>query len=120
MAASATNTARQLGAVVGVAALGAIVNSRLTSEFGQRLADSGVTGANKDFILRMLETGGNAATGIDIAHPNPLIAPLVDDATAAFRSGLHLALIVAAVLIAVASILIALIPRGVLAPDTEI
>lgn len=120
MAASATNTARQLGAVVGVAALGAIVNSRLTSEFGARLADRGVTGASKNFILRMLETGGNAASGIDIAHPDPLIKPLVDDATAAFRSGLYLALIVAAILIAVAALLIALIPRGALAPDTEI
>jgi len=120
MAASATNTARQLGAVVGVAALGAIVNSRLTSEFGAKLADRGVTGASKNFILRMLETGGDAATGIDIAHPDPLIKPLVDDATAAFRSGLHLALIVSAVLIAVAAVLIALIPRGALAPDSEV
>jgi len=120
MAASATNTARQLGAVVGVAALGAIVNSRLTSEFGARLADRGVSGASKNFILRMLETGGDAASGIDIAHPDPLIKPLVDDATAAFRSGLHLALIVSAVLIGVAAVLVALIPRGALAPDSEI
>ena len=120
MAASATNTARQLGAVVGVAALGAIVNSRLTSQFGASLTNRGVGGSGKDFILRMLETGGSAASGLNIAHPDPLIKPLVDDATAAFRSGLHLALLVAAVLIAVAAVGIAFVPRRALAPDTEI
>jgi MFS family permease len=119
MAASATNTARQLGAVVGVAALGALVNAHITDDYSATLAQNGITGAGKDFLIRMLETGGSDAAGVDIAHPSPLIKPLVDAATGAFRNGLHAALLVSAVLILVAAIVVALVPRGALAPDTE-
>jgi EmrB/QacA subfamily drug resistance transporter len=119
MAASATNTARQLGAVIGVAALGGLVTNRLTNDFGASLERSGITGGGKDFILRMLETGGQDAAGIDIAHPSPAIKPLVDAATSAFRNGLHLALLVSAVLILVSALVIALVPRAALAPDSE-
>ncbi|HEY2167732.1 MAG TPA: MFS transporter, partial [Jatrophihabitantaceae bacterium] len=119
MAASATNTARQLGAVIGVAALGGLVTNHLTSDFGASLSSSGITGGGKNFILKMLETGGQGAAGIDIAHPSPIIKPLVDSATAAFRGGLHAALLVSAVLILVSAGVIALVPRSSLAPDSE-
>jgi uncharacterized membrane protein YqjE len=112
MAAGATNTARQLGAVVGVAALGALVNSHLTNDFGATLDRAGIGGAGKDFIVRMLETGGSDAAGVDIAHPAPLIKPLVDAATGAFRNGLHAALLVSAALILVAAVVTALVPRA--------
>ncbi|HEV7194240.1 MAG TPA: MFS transporter [Jatrophihabitantaceae bacterium] len=119
MAASATNTARQLGAVIGVAALGGLVTSHLTSDFGSSLTHSGITGSGKDFIIKMLETGGSDAAGINIAHPSPFIKPLVDAATAAFRQGLHAALFVSAAMILVAATVIALVPRSALAPDSE-
>ena len=119
MAASATNTARQLGAVIGVAALGGLVTNQLSSDFGNSLTQSGITGSGKDFILKMLETGGSDAAGIDVAHPSPFIKPLVDAATAAFRHGLHEALFVSAALIVVAAAVIALVPRSSLAPGSE-
>ena len=119
MAASATNTARQLGAVIGVAALGGLVTSHLTNDFGNSLSEGGITGSGKDFILKMLETGGSDAAGIDIAHPSPFIKPLVDAATSAFRTGLHAALLVAAAMTVFAAVVIALVPRTALAPDSE-
>ena len=119
MAAGATNTARQLGSVVGVAALGALVNSTITHDFGQNLDQRGVPSGLKDAILGILETGGSGAAGLDIAHPSPDIAPLVHAATDAFRTGLHIALIVSAALILVSAIFTALAPRAALDPDTE-
>jgi EmrB/QacA subfamily drug resistance transporter len=119
MAAGATNTARQLGAVIGVAALGGLVNAHLTSDFGHSLQRQGIGGGGKDFIISMLQTGGSQAAGFDIAHPPALIKPLVDAATAAFRSGLHAALLVSAALILLGALVTALMPRAALAPDTE-
>jgi EmrB/QacA subfamily drug resistance transporter len=120
MAASATNTARQLGSVVGVAALGAIVNAHLTNDFGASLDRQGTNASLKDYILQLLETGGRDAAGVDIAHPPALIRPLVEEATAAFRAGLHTALLVSAVLIVVAAALVAVVPRTALAGDAEV
>ena len=75
MAASATNTSRQIGAVVGVAALGALVNSHLTSDLTDRLARIGVTGSAKDLIIQAVESGGGGPNStFDIAHPPALFA----------------------------------------------
>jgi EmrB/QacA subfamily drug resistance transporter len=111
MAASATNTARQLGSVAGVAALGAIVNSYITHDFAGTLRTQSQTQAGADFILELIERGGPDASGIDLAHPPPLIADIVASAAEAFRSGLHLALRVAALLIVLAAVVCALVPR---------
>jgi EmrB/QacA subfamily drug resistance transporter len=119
MAAGATNTARQLGSVVGVAALGALVSATITHDFSENLTQRGVPPGLKDAIINILQTGGSGAAGLDIAHPDPSIKTLVDAATTAFRSGLHLALLVSAVLILVSAGLTALVPRAALAPDTE-
>jgi hypothetical protein len=119
MAASATNTARQIGSVVGVAALGALVNAHLTSGFGGDLESRGVPKELRDIVINLLQTGGSGAAGIDIAHPDPSIAPLVDSALAAFRTGLHVALYVSAGLMAVAALVTLRVPRGALNPDTE-
>ena len=102
MAASATNTARQLGAVVGVAALGAIVNGYLTHDFGKHLEARGL---DANFIIGLLETGGADARGIDLAHPPPIIKSLVDAAAQAFRVGMHVALLVSAALMLVAAVI---------------
>lgn len=119
MAAGATNTARQLGSVVGVAALGALVSATITNDFGRNLDQRGVPGSLKDAIINIFKTGGNAAAGLDIAHPPKEISSLVDAATTAFRSGVHLALLVSAALILLSALITALIPRAALAPDTE-
>ena len=115
MAASATNTARQVGSVVGVAALGAIVNSYLTNHLRDKLGSGG------SFIINLLETGGSEAAGQqhNLANPPPVIKPIVDAAKEAFRTGLHAALLVSALLILLSAVITAVVPRGALAPDTE-
>jgi uncharacterized protein (UPF0333 family) len=91
MAASATNTARQLGAVTGVAALGAIVNAYLVSEVNAH------GGLLRGGILDMLETGGSSKLS---GFLNAIPANYIE----AFRRGLEVSLLVATVLIAVAGI----------------
>jgi MFS family permease len=115
MAASATNTARQVGSVIGVAALGAIVNSYLTSHLKQTL------GSSSSYIIGLLETGGSDAAGQqqNLANPPEVIKPIVDAAKSAFRDGLQAALLVSALLILLAGVITAIVPRGALAPDTE-
>jgi EmrB/QacA subfamily drug resistance transporter len=120
MAASTTNTARQLGSVVGVAALGAIVNSYLRNDFGATLHARGAVGGQADYIIDLLETGGAQAKGINLAHPPELIRPLVDAAAAAFRVGLHTALWASAVLILVAAAVTVLVPAQRMSPDSEV
>jgi MFS family permease len=119
MAAGATNAARQLGAVIGVAALGGLVASHLTSDFGQSLTDQGVVGSKRQYILNVLLTGGKDATSVDIAHPPELIKSIVDQAIAAFRTGLHVALYVSAALILVGALATFLIPKTAMEPGSE-
>jgi hypothetical protein len=105
--------------VVGVAVLGAIVNAHLTTDFGASLDRRGTNGSLKDYILHLLETGGSGAAGVDIAHPPALIKPLVDEVTAAFRTGLHTALVVSALLIVIAAVLVAAVAKSGVTVDAE-
>lgn len=120
MAAGATNTARQLGAVIGVAALGGLVNAHLTGDFGTSLSAQGVSDSQREYILGLLVTGGSGAAGFNIAHPPEVIRPLVEAAIAAFRNGLHVALLVSAALIVVGAVATALVPRTAMAPGSEL
>jgi MFS family permease len=99
MAAGATNTARQLGAVVGVTVLGALVSAAMTRGLAADLGANPLLSQVKDVILGAFKTGGDQAKGLDFAHPNALMAPFVESTSAAFRSGIHLALAVSAALI---------------------
>ncbi|HEY3736041.1 MAG TPA: MFS transporter [Jatrophihabitans sp.] len=120
MAAGATNTARQLGAVIGVAALGGLVSSHLTNDFGRSLTDQGVTGSKREYILNILLTGGGDASNLNIAHPPDVIKGLVEQAITAFRTGLHVALYVSAALIVVGALATLVIPKQAMAPDAEL
>ncbi len=120
MAAGATNTARQLGTVIGVTVLGALVNATITSGFGSSLEQRGVPESLRQTVLSILEVGGPAAQGLDIAHPDPGIASLVHAATSAFRDGIHLALVVSAGLIVASALITLLMPRSVLDPESEL
>jgi EmrB/QacA subfamily drug resistance transporter len=115
MAASATNTARQVGSVIGVAALGAIVNAYLTNNLRHSLGNAGKS------IIALLETGGASAANQqqNLVHPPALLKPVVDAAKSAFRDGLHAALLTSALLILLSALITAVVPRGALAPDTE-
>jgi len=101
IAASATNTARQLGAVVGVVVLGAIVNAQLKAVFDRPpYNDPMLAGARHD-LMRVLETGGSAG-GFN-SHNIP---PTFLDA---FLNGVKVSLVVAIVLMVVAGAVSALV-----------
>ncbi|HEV7206531.1 MAG TPA: MFS transporter [Jatrophihabitans sp.] len=110
MAASATNTARQLGAVVGVAALGAIINSHLTRAVSEFFTGPLLGGA-KDSVLKALETGGSS-DGLDLSN-------IPDAFVRAFLDGLQLALAVAIVLIVLAGVAAALVKEPAPEPDSD-
>ena len=62
MAASATNTSREMGAVFGVAILGAIVNAKLTGQLGARLKSIGIPPSFQSLVLHAV-TGGGIGNG---------------------------------------------------------
>jgi len=98
MAASATNTARQLGAVAGVAALGAIVNAHLVDEVIR--STSGILVGTRGGILAILETGGKGTIDLSAIPANYI---------AAFRQGLQVSLLVATAVIALAGLVAAFV-----------
>jgi prepilin signal peptidase PulO-like enzyme (type II secretory pathway) len=103
MAAGATNTARQLGAVVGVTVLGAMVSAAMARGLAADLDRNPLLSQIKTVILGAFKTGGDMAKGLDFANPSPLMAPFVESTAAAFRDGIHLALVTSAVLILISA-----------------
>jgi EmrB/QacA subfamily drug resistance transporter len=100
MAASATNTARELGAVFGVAVLGALVNAHLTSDLTRRLHVLKIPGGYISFIINAVETGyapSGSQGGSSIENK------VVVAAYAAFRSGLQTALLTSGLALLVAA-----------------
>ena len=63
MAASATNTSREIGAVTGVAVLGALVNSQLRSDLTGRLQHLGIPANFQSIVIHAIETGGVPSSG---------------------------------------------------------
>ena len=107
MAASAANTSRELGAVFGVAALGALVNGQLTSDLTRRLHAIGVPSSFSGLVISALETGrvpggGKVPAGYEKQY-GEIVAKVIDAAYAAFRSGLDVALLTAGALVLAAA-----------------
>ena len=63
MAASATNTSREMGAVFGVAILGAIVNAQLTGQLAGRLKAIGIPPNFQSLVLHAVTSGGISGGG---------------------------------------------------------
>ncbi|HVT20777.1 MAG TPA: MFS transporter [Mycobacteriales bacterium] len=105
MAASATNTARQLGVVFGVAVLGALVNARLTADLKHRLDELHIPKFFQGYIIDKYEHG---AAPDKSTLQGQVFAQIVDKikvaAYAAFHDGLALALVISAILIAAAAV----------------
>ena len=57
MAASATTTSREVGTVIGVAALGALFNRRLTADLTRRLTELGIPPDFRQTVITAVETG---------------------------------------------------------------
>jgi EmrB/QacA subfamily drug resistance transporter len=106
MAASATNTSREMGAVFGVAILGAIVNAKLTGQLAARLKAIGIPPSFQSLVLHAVTGGGIGGGGAanKAEHSkNEIVAKIatkvVNAAYQAFGSGLHLALEISGVLL---------------------
>jgi len=122
MAASATNTSREMGAVFGVAILGAIVNAKLTGDLAAKLKAIGIPPSFQGLVMRAIETGGTASGGsvsraersknTEIAH---IATKIINAAYQAFGSGLHEALALSGCLILVGAVVAVItihVPRG--------
>lgn len=108
-AASMVNTARQVGAVIGVAVLGSMVISTMTSDLTARMNRLGV-GDYRSIVLNALYTGQVPAGGSGSVSQyqdsyGSIVTDVVNAAYGAFRSGLEVSLIIAAIVIAVAAII---------------
>ncbi len=98
MAASATNTSRQLGSVFGVAVLGALVNAQLTGALTDRLRTLKVPSSFFSEIISFIETG-TAPKGVAVGNGsgNTIEDHVVQAVYGAFRTGLEQSLVVAGV-----------------------
>jgi len=96
MAASTSNTSRQLGAVVGVAVLGAVVNAQLTGSLKDRLHAIGIPAQFQSIVLQGVTHGAASSQGAAASKANPALTAIIDKvinaAYAAFGDGLDVAL----------------------------
>jgi EmrB/QacA subfamily drug resistance transporter len=114
MAASATNTSREIGAVTGVAILGALVNARLHSDLVASLNHLHIPANFQAIVINALETGTVPANGQTAgpAGQQATVNAVIHAAYGAFAAGLHAALYLSAVLVALAGIIAAVTLRG--------
>jgi hypothetical protein len=98
MAASATNTSRELGAVFGVAVLGALVNAHLNGDLTHRLRVLKIPTNFISIIINAVETG-TVPSGVGAGHGtgNAIENHVVEAAYGAFRTGLEQSLVIAGV-----------------------
>jgi MFS family permease len=106
MAASAVNTSREIGAVTGVAILGALVNAQLRASLTSRLRHLGIPVNFQSIVIHAVETGavpssGNTkgAGGAEAAGQGTLVQEVIHAAYSAFYAGLHAALVLSAFLV---------------------
>jgi EmrB/QacA subfamily drug resistance transporter len=123
MAASISNTSRQLGAVVAIAVLGAIVNSALSSGLQKRLTDIGIPAPLRAYVGNLVRQGGVPDSSSVNNYPpvlRPLVQRILDTAYAAFGDGLHTCFTVAAILLVAGAIVSAVAVRhGVVTADED-
>ena len=115
MAASAANTSREIGAVTGVAVLGALVNAQLHADLVSRLTHLGIPAGFQSIVVNAIETGGVPPSGATTSAGGPgnaaIVQQVINAAYQAFGTGLHAALYLAAGLVIGAGILTAVTLR---------
>jgi len=108
MAASTTNTSREVGAVTGVAILGALVASRLQADLTSSLQHLGLSKALQQYVIQGVESGlepsGGNTKNVGPAGQATTVEKVVHAAYSAFQSGLHAALLLSAILVLVAGV----------------
>jgi predicted MFS family arabinose efflux permease len=106
MAASATNTSREIGAVTGVAVLGALVNAQLHSHIVSRMSALGIPKSFETVVINGVETGlvPSAGQTPKTGYEAKLVNEVISAAYSAFEAGLHAALYLGAALALAAGI----------------
>jgi len=103
MAASAANTSREIGAVIGVAVLGMLVNSQLNTHLVASLRHLGIPASFQAIVIAAVETGtvpsSQHAAGAGPAGEAKLVQQVISAAYNAFYAGLHTALFLSAGLV---------------------
>ncbi|MCU1492684.1 MAG: transporter [Acidimicrobiaceae bacterium] len=109
MAASATNTSRELGAVFGVAVLGALVNAHLSTDLTSRLRALKIPPNFISIVINAVETGvvPSGVKGGGTIEDNVIHA-----AYGAFRSGLEIALLASGAALLAAALVAAITLGG--------
>ena len=108
MAASAANTVRQVGAVVGVAVLGSLVNSHLTADLSGRLRALGIPANFQSIVIGAIEHGTVSGGSGAAANYGQIVNQVIDAAYSAFRAGLSVALWLSAAMMLGAAVIAAL------------
>ncbi len=115
MAASSTNTAREVGAVMGVAILGAIVIGKLQTALVESLTRLHLPKVIQEIVINGVLTGQEPSLGQTSsqapAGQGKLVRQVINATYSAFQSGLHDALNVSAGLVLAAGVLAAITIR---------
>jgi predicted MFS family arabinose efflux permease len=111
MAASATNTSREFGAVTGIAILGAVVNAELRSGLVSRLTHLHASPALQAYGLQVIETGSVSLPHGGSAGGSSPLDQIIQAGFAAFTGALHAALYLSAALVGGAALLAAVTMR---------
>jgi predicted MFS family arabinose efflux permease len=114
MASSAINTSREVGAVLGTAVLGAIVNAQLTSHLTAQLHSLGIPASFQGLVIDAVEHGGlpnSSQTSSAVAQYGKIVNEVIDAAYKAFYAGLHVSLLVSAAIVLAAAIVAAVLFR---------
>jgi EmrB/QacA subfamily drug resistance transporter len=109
MAASATNTSRELGAVFGTAVLGALVNAHLTTDLTHRLVRLHIPANYFSIIINAIETG---VVPPGVKGGGSIEDKVIHAAYGAFRSGLEVALVTSGIAMLAAAVVAAITLRG--------
>ncbi|MGN9818304.1 DHA2 family efflux MFS transporter permease subunit [Streptomyces sp. SD11] len=110
MAAAGNNAFRQVGGALGPAVLGALLTSRATDSLSGHLAEAGLTGAQRQSVVSAVDEGGlGAVAGMDLG---PAQGRALGALSEAFLDGLHLCLIVSALLTLLAAVVAAVLLRS--------
>jgi EmrB/QacA subfamily drug resistance transporter len=112
-----TNTSREVGGVFGIALLGTLLTTQLKSALTPKLAALGLTAAQQSLIVSA--AGHGTLNGSQLGNVSPELAGTIRRAFSdSFMSGLHLSLMVGALIVFVAAVVTyRWIPAG--APQRE-
>jgi len=105
MAASATNTCREIGAVTGVAILGSLVYSRLIASLNAQLNHLGIPESFHGQVITAIETGTIPKNTANYGAFQKIVDEVIGAAYTAFHDGLQAALYLSAALALAAGLL---------------